>query len=95
MYNNLKKLNKVRKVAQTIENPLFKRQYENIINPILEKYQQNICTDDEMYNKINKAIKEIKQISKSCTYTPNKGYADFTEHEKLYQVELLCNELTQ
>lgn len=93
MYDNLNKLNKVRRIAQIIEQPLFKNQYKNIITPILERYQQNICTDDEMYNRINNAIREIKQISKSCQYIPNKGYADFTEHEKLYQVELLCGEL--
>lgn len=89
----LKKLNKVRIVAQTIEQENFKRQYENIITPILEKYQKNICSDDEMSTKIKRAIEQIQHLAKNCQYYGNKTSPDFSEHEKLYTVELICNKM--
>jgi hypothetical protein len=97
MMENLKKLNEIRIIANTIQkNELFKKQYINIVTPILDKYKRHICSDDEMYNEIKNAIKKIGRIAVDCQYIPNKcKKPDFSEHGILMEIEMLCKELVE
>lgn len=99
--SNLKTFNTVRSVAQRINNEGFNREYRAIISPILEKYKNNICTDDEMFNTINNAIKKIHHLADTYMYIPNEsGYrnkgkgtsnSDYSDHENLMVLFMLTD----
>lgn len=93
MRKNLKEFNKVRAIAQTIKNAGFQREYKNIILPVIEKVK--ICSDDELGRYTKEAIKKINSISITYQYIPNKNKnkADFSEHEKLFELEQLTKQI--
>lgn len=99
---NLQLLNKVRVIAQTVENSNFKREYQCIITPILDKYKDNICNDDEMFFKIHEAIKSINHLADTYMYVPNypsrentysKNPKDYSDHGTLMKVYTFTNEI--
>lgn len=100
---NLKLLNNVRIIAQTVKNDSFRREYMAIIEPILEKYKYNICSDDDMLWKIYEAIKKINHLANTYMYVPNTsgsetGYgkiqkADYSDHGKLMEVFVFTNKI--
>ncbi len=96
---NLKRFNQVRKIAQTINNEGFKREYQNIIVPILEKYQKHICSDDEMLWQIDDAIKKIHHLAINYQYIPCQLHSkkqsnySFDDHGKLFELEKLTKQL--
>ena len=86
MRENMKKFNKIRILAQTIKNEQFKREYNNIIEIVLEKTK--ICSDDELKKYIDIAIQKINSIARTYQYIPNKcKNANFSDHEELFLLE--------
>lgn len=98
-YKNLKKLNRIRLIAQTVNNQNFQLEYRKIIFPIIDKYKKKINYDYEMKLEIKNAIKKIKRLAKNQQYIPNnpprpnrKNYKkpDFSQHSKLFKLEKVC-----
>jgi len=100
-YKNLKKLNRIRLIAQTVNNQNFQLEYRKIIFPIIDKYKKRINYDYEMKIEIRNAIRKIKRLAKNQQYVPNnpprpnrKNYKkpDFSQHSKLYRLEKVCEQ---
>lgn len=101
---NLKLLNQVRMVAQTIQNESFKREYKNIITPILEKYKEHICNDTEMRHRVYDAIKKINHLAETYLYVPNdinngtipyRSIADYSDHTRLMETYMITKKILQ
>jgi len=100
---NLKLFNRIRVVAQQVKNDGFRREYQNIIGPILEKYRLKICSDDEMYYPVREAIRKIHHLAVTYQYIPNHVACnretitfrpDFSDHSTLLELEKLTMQYT-
>lgn len=83
---NLKQINKIRIIAQTIHNKNFEREYNNLISPLLNKIK--IGGDDSISMDMPKFLNEIQKLSVSYQYIP-----DLNNMLKLKNLEDICNEL--
>lgn len=97
----LKKFNKIRVIAQHVENPLFQKEYKKIMLPLLEQFKnygenadQSIYIADELNNFINAMYQKAKTFQ-YVPYERNKRTNSdelYRDHNKLYELEMLCKD---
>lgn len=98
----LKTFNSIRVVAQHINNEIFQKEYKNIMLPLLNKFKTYKNESDNsivIQDELNYFIKAMHQKAITFQYVPyqrNKRLNNddvFKEHNKLLELELLCQDL--
>ncbi|GAF66410.1 ABC transporter ATP-binding protein [Bacillus sp. TS-2] len=99
--SQLKKFNQIRILAQTISNPLFQKEYNAIMLPLLERFKRYGEEADNsivIRDELNNFIDWMYTKAKSFQYVPfvrgkRNNEKLYSDHNKLYKLEKLCEEL--